>query len=191
MTTSFIFKTMDMPVFPLSVCLFFRICSPGWFETCYIIQAALQVLLLLSLPVRFWDHKWAPPHLVLVDLLCIQSCHLQTVFNILSSFLARTAGTALNRIGRLDTVVLFLRLEGNLSVFPPLTMYPGPSSCVVLIPLGDIAFILVTFPVAVRKCQGGSRLRESYFCPVWAMMAYTPSPVYRLGSQTEEPCHLL
>lgn len=80
--------------------------------------------------------------------------------------LARTAGTALNRIGRLDTVVLFLRLEGNLSVFPPLTMYPGPSSCVVLIPLGDIAFILVTFLVAVRKRQGGSRLRESYFCPV-------------------------
>lgn len=33
--------------------------------------------------------------------------------------LAGTAGTALNRIGRLDMVVLFLRLEGNLSVFPP------------------------------------------------------------------------
>lgn len=87
MTTSFIFKTMDMPVFPFSVCLFFHICSPGWFETCYIVQAALQVLLLLSLPVRFWDHKYTPPRLVPVELLCIEPCHLQTVFNILSSFL--------------------------------------------------------------------------------------------------------
>lgn len=44
---------------------------------------------------------------------------VHTVLSPTDSFLivARTAGIALNRIGRVGTVVLFLRLEENLSVF--------------------------------------------------------------------------
>lgn len=63
---------------------------------------------------------------------------MHTVLLPTDSFLivARTAGIALNRIGRVGTVVLFLRLDETLSLFPfPLHSVPW---CLILCGLNSV-----------------------------------------------------